>query len=74
MHFRKFSPIDRDHPIFELVDGDEILFDVSLGDHGRLQVAFHEAIGNRVLECGTLLSILREGARLATDEVVSRKA
>ena len=38
MRYRKFSPINREHPIFELVDGDVVLFDVSRSDEGKAEI------------------------------------
>ena len=61
MHFRKFSPIDRDSPIFELVDGTVVLLDVSKNDKGIIEVAFHDALRGRVLEWGLLERLLTEG-------------
>jgi len=43
VRFRKFSPVDREYPIFELVEGDNILLDVSSSDDRVLEVALHEA-------------------------------
>ena len=43
VRFRKFSPVDREHPIFELVAGDEILLDISVSDDGVPEVALHAA-------------------------------
>ena len=68
MHFRKFSPIDRESPIFELVDGVVVLFDVSKNDQGVLEVAFHEGSTGRVLEFELLQELLAKGRKLAENE------
>jgi hypothetical protein len=43
VRFRKFCPVAREYPIFELVEGDDVLLDVSSSDAGVLEVALHEA-------------------------------
>ena len=43
VRFRKFSPVDREYPIFELVEGDDVLLDVSVSDDEVLEVAVHQA-------------------------------
>jgi hypothetical protein len=68
MHFRRFSAIDRENPISELVDGTTILLDVSKNDQGTLEVAFHGALQGRVLSLELLERLLGEGRRLAEGE------
>ena len=65
--FRKFSPIDREHPIFELIQDDEILLEVSLTDSRELEVVFHAPISSAAVSFDDLLEILREGRRLAEE-------
>jgi len=64
MRYRKFSPINREHPIFELVDGDVVLFDVSRSDEGKAEIAFHDGVRGRILELRTLERLLAEGRAL----------
>lgn len=63
-HFRRFSPIDREHPIYELVEGDTVLLDVSATDAGEVEVALHEGGANRIFAHDELLRLLAEGRRL----------
>ncbi|MCA9549495.1 MAG: hypothetical protein KC933_05620 [Myxococcales bacterium] len=69
VHFRKFSPIDRDHPIFELVDGNDVLLDVGATDDGVVEVAIHEGAINRVFVIADLQGLLREGSRLVEEDL-----
>ncbi len=64
IHFRKFTDINRENPLFELVDGEIVLLDIGLSDAGVLEVAFHEAISNRVFKAEELSNFLDEGKRL----------
>jgi hypothetical protein len=65
--FRKCSDINREHPLFELLDGELVLLDVGLSDAGVLEVAFHDGIANHVIESSKLQVLLEEGRRLASD-------
>jgi hypothetical protein len=65
MHYRKFSPLDRRYPVFELLDGEVVLLDVSRNDAGQVEVGFHEGAGGRVLSLEQLSRMLAEGASLA---------
>jgi hypothetical protein len=49
LRVRKFSPVDRDTALFEVLEGEVVLFDVGSGAEGGLEIAFHEASSNRVL-------------------------
>ena len=42
LRWRKFSPIDRDFPIYELMDGEVIVLDVTKGKNGSFEIGFHE--------------------------------
>ena len=68
MRFRRFSPIDREYPVFELVDGEDILLDISKNDLGTVEVAFHAALSGRVMEWSTIERALIEGRGLADSE------
>ena len=67
-HFRKFSPIDREYSVFELVNNDTILLDVSTTDDGEIEVAFHEALSGKILKYDELQNFLKEGLRLAKED------
>src|SRR5215510_12133987 len=69
VRFRKFSPVDREYPIFELVEGDDVLLDVSSSDDGVLEVALHEASKGKVFKLDDLHAILMQGNRLLEEEM-----
>jgi len=47
--FRKASDINREYPLFELINGKgEILFDIGMSDENEIEVAFHENISNKI--------------------------
>ena len=67
MRTRKFSPIDREHSIFEVCDdtGETIYFDVSVSDAGSLEIAFHPAIINQIMLVDDFERAVGEAKRLA---------
>lgn len=67
-HFRKFTDINRDYPLFELLDGETIIFDIGLSDEGSLEIAFHEGASNRVLKLDEFLKLLEEGRKLVAKD------
>jgi hypothetical protein len=69
VQFRKFSPVDREYPIFELVEGDDVMLDVSSSDDGVLEVALHEASIGKVFKLDDLHVILTQGKRLLEEEM-----
>jgi hypothetical protein len=69
VRFRKFSPVDREYPIFELVEGDHVLLDVSSSDDGVLEVALHEASLGKIFKLDELHTILMQGKRLLEEEM-----
>lgn len=66
--FRKFSPIDRERPIFELVCEDVVLFDVARNDDGIVEVAIHEAAANKLFALEDLLAVLDAGRQCVDDD------
>ena len=69
VRFRKFSPVDREYPIFELVEEDRVLLDVSSSDDGVLEVALHEASVGKIFKLDDLHAILMQGKRLLEEEL-----
>jgi hypothetical protein len=69
VRFRKFSPVDREYPIFELVEGDDVLLDVSVSDDEVLEVAVHEASIGKIFKLDDLHAILIQGKRLLEEEM-----
>jgi hypothetical protein len=64
LRWRKFSPIDRDFPIYELVDGDQVVLDLTRNERGDFEVSFHEGASGRVFELVALDELLAEAKRL----------
>ena len=69
IHFRKFAPIDREHPIFELVDGDTVLLAIGATDDGVFEIAVHEGAANRVFTFAEFLRFIEQGRQLAEDDL-----
>jgi hypothetical protein len=69
VRFRKFSPVDREYPIFELVEGDDVLLDVSVSDDEVLEVAVHKASIGKIFKLDDLHAILIQGKRLLEEEM-----
>ena len=69
VRFRKFSPVDREYPICELVEGDNVLLDVSSSDDRVLEVALHEASVGKSFKLDDLHTILMQGKRLLEQEL-----
>lgn len=68
LRWRKFSPIDRDFPIYELVDGDQVVLDLTRNVRGDFEVSFHEGASGRILELAALDELLAEGKTLLLQE------
>jgi hypothetical protein len=69
VRWRKFSPLDRDYPIFEVVEGDDVLLDVSISDAGVIEVALHTAGIGKIFTLDDLHAILMQGKRLLEEEM-----
>jgi hypothetical protein len=63
--WRKATDINREHALFELMDGESILLDVGFSDEGIFEIAFHDGIGGTVLGRDRFLTLLEEGRALA---------
>lgn len=68
-HFKKFLPTDSQYPIVELVDGDEILFDISTNDDGVIDVAFNAPACGRLFTYDQLMLLLEKGKKLLEEEI-----
>ena len=69
LRFRKFSPIDREYPIFELVEGENVLLDIGATDDGLLEVAIHAAAVNKLFRYDQLMELLIKGQKLLEEEM-----
>lgn len=69
LYFRKFAPIDRANAIYELLDGDQVLLDVSASDDGVFEVAMHNGVVNKVFDYDKFVELLSEGRRLVEEDM-----
>jgi hypothetical protein len=69
VRFRKFAPVDRQYPIFELLEDDDVLLDVSVSDEGVIEVALHAAGSGKICKLDELHAILLQGKRLLEEEM-----
>jgi hypothetical protein len=58
--WRKLSPLDRDGPICELLDGHVIILDVTRANDSRLEIAFHEGAAGRILDLAAFEAMIGE--------------
>lgn len=69
LKLQKFSPVDREHPIIEVIDEEgAVLFDVSRNDEGSLEVCFHPAVGNRVLAYEQVVPLIEQAKARALED------
>lgn len=63
--WRKTTDINRQHALFELLDGETSLLDAGYTDKGVFEVSFDPGISGKVMEMRLLLGLLEEGRALA---------
>lgn len=68
LRLRKFSPIDREYPIYEVVVGDEVLFDIGRSDSGDYEFSVHAASSGRVVPLPELIHLMEEAKKLLAEE------
>ncbi len=68
LRLRKFSPIDREYPIYEIVQGQVSLFDVGRNDAGDYEIAFHPASSGKILSLDAVKALIREAEQLLSEE------
>jgi hypothetical protein len=68
LRWRKFSPVDREFSIYELMDGDVVILDVTKGEHHSLEIAFHDGASGRVLDLVEIERLLSEVKILLANE------
>lgn len=71
LRWRKFSPLDRDSPIFELLAGDVVILDVAIRDPGSFEIAFHSGASGRILDIDDFEKMLGEAKELLRKELKS---
>ena len=68
VRFRKFWPVDRQTPLFEVLANEDILFDVGRTSTG-FDVAFHSAASRYIWDVALLRKVIAEvEIRIATAE------
>jgi hypothetical protein len=63
--WRKATDINREYPLFELMDGGTQILDVGFTDEGVLEVAFNPGASGIIMSCDQLLTLLSEARSLA---------
>ena len=66
--WRKITDINREHALYELLDGDAAMLNAGFTDDGIFEVAFNPGIGSKVMAVEKLLRLLDEGRLLAERE------
>jgi len=66
--WRKTTDINREHALFELLDGETPILDAGFTDEEIFEVAFNPSIGGKVIEWEQLLRLLHEGRALAEQD------
>lgn len=66
--WRKTTDINREHALFELLDGDEPLLDAGFTDEGVFEVAFNQCISGKIFEWEQFHKLLDEGRALADQD------
>jgi hypothetical protein len=66
--WRKTTDINREHAIFELLDGEAPVLDVGFTDEGVFEVAFNPEIAGKVMDWDQFLVLLEEGKALAVND------
>ena len=69
LKLQKFSPIDREHPIIEIIDDKgDVLFDLSHNDAGVLEMCFHPALSSRVLPYELVMELIEKAKTRVQEE------
>ena len=66
--WRKTTDINREHALFELLNGEVQLLDVGFTNEEVFEVAFNASIGGKVMELEVLLRLLAQGKVLAESD------
>lgn len=67
--WRKFTDIEREHAIFELLQDDVILLDLGFSDTGQMEITFHRGICEFTVELDRLDQLVRDGVAIATRDL-----
>jgi len=66
--WRKTTDINREHALFELLEGETPVLDVGFTDDGIFEVAFNPAISGKVIRLDELQALFSEGRALAEND------
>jgi hypothetical protein len=66
IRFRKFWPVDRESPIFEIVVNDDVLFDVAR-EGAAFSVTFHAAVPNVMIASDVLMAAILSATSMIID-------
>ena len=65
LRWRKATNVNREHALFELVDGSSQILDIGFTDEGVLEVAINPSTSGIVVTWDQLHALLEEGKALA---------
>lgn len=68
LRWRKFSPIDRDFPIYELLEGEVVVLDITRDENHGFEIAFHQGALGRVFDLATVERMIAEAKLLLENE------
>jgi len=68
LQIRKFTPIDRDFAIYEILQGDEVLADITPSVPGEYEIAFHPACSGKILALQSFLDAIGQAKQLLREE------
>jgi len=63
--WQKTTCVDREYPLFELLDSEIAILDIGFSDEGDLEIGFNSHVGGKVVEWTRFLKLLGEGKELA---------
>ena len=66
--WRKFTDINREHAIFELLVDGRVVLDVAYNDEDVFEIAFHEASKNWIRPWESFQRIIQHGRSLADED------
>mgnify|MGYP006982525597 CR=1 FL=1 len=69
LHWRKFTDIDREYPILELVEVDQVLLDLGISDEGVWEFSIHSFGGGKVMTLELFESMLQSGKEILQKEL-----
>lgn len=65
LRWRKTTDINRENPLFELLNGEVLLLDVGFNDAGDFEISFNPGVVGKLFEWQQFIKLLEEGKALA---------